>query len=57
MAPDVNIGNCNLDTNKILKDMTSELKKVVKKELKRIETSVGICCNKIDDLTKTVAYS
>ncbi|CAG5035138.1 unnamed protein product [Parnassius apollo] len=47
-------GNCMIDTEKFLKDITAEMKKVLKKELQPIEASVSFCCTKIDDLSKIV---
>lgn len=49
-----NLGSCNIDSEKFLKDITAELKKVLKKELQPIELSVSLCSKKVDELTKTV---
>ncbi|CAG5057453.1 unnamed protein product [Parnassius apollo] len=51
---DNNSGNCMIDTEKFLKDIAAEMKKVLKKELQPIEASVSFCCTKIDDLSKIV---
>ncbi|KAJ8723103.1 hypothetical protein PYW08_003015 [Mythimna loreyi] len=40
--------------SRFLKDITTELKKVLKKELQPIELSISLCGKKVDDLTKTV---
>ncbi|KAJ8721572.1 hypothetical protein PYW07_002347 [Mythimna separata] len=48
------MGNCNVDSEQFLKDITAELKKVLRKELQPIELSISLCGQKVDDLTKTV---
>ncbi|CAG4966784.1 unnamed protein product [Colias eurytheme] len=49
-----NQGTSCIDTNKFLKDITLEMKRILKKELQPIETSLSFCCDKIDELTRTV---
>ncbi|CAH1635607.1 unnamed protein product [Spodoptera littoralis] len=44
----------NIDSEKFLKDIIAELKKVLKKELQPIEISVGLCSKRVEELTKTV---
>lgn len=49
-----NTGTCNIDSDKFLRDITAELKRVLKKELQPIELSISVCSKKVDELTKTV---
>lgn len=44
----------NLNYQKFLKEIIAEMKNVLKKELMPLQTQMGFCCEKIDDLSKTV---
>lgn len=44
----------NIDSDKFLKDITAELKKVLKNELQPIQISMGLCSKRLEELTKTV---